>query len=633
MNMIFLKSDLKENNLKIQKISEIDAEASDLGAFKNDDRLTLRLFVPRFFCSTEVKLHLHFDFSDEFRIFPLLLNEFSDYEDIYEVTIDLKDIAGDSEGLFYYYFKFSTQFGSVYVGNNGTVTLNFDKISKEQLLVYKSDFIPPENFSDGIMYQIFVDRFFDGGFKILPGKNKVLYTDWYGKKFNYADVSCPEVKNNDFYGGNLWGVADKLDYLLSLGVGIIYLCPIFEAFSNHKYDTGDYSKVDKMFGEEEALINLISECKKRGIKIILDGVFNHTGDDSLYFNKYQNYETQGAYNSKKSQFYKWYKFEDFPDKYECWWGIKTLPSVNGDEPSWLQFICGEDGILRKYLRLGIDGWRLDVADELSDRFLCELRGAVKSENKDALIIGEVWEDASNKISYGKRRRYFGGSQLDSVMNYPLKEGIISYILTKNNKTLIKTAKTLWAHYPRSVSRNLMNFLGTHDTERILTVLADVGTQHMTNRELSVFKLSDEQRKIAKKRLKLAWALLVAFPGIPCIFYGDEAGIEGGHDPFCRMTYPWGREDIELLDYYKKISKIYKSYMVFKKGNFQIVDTGDASRFMMIRSDISETICICVNLSDRVWNIAFENTPKRLLSKKMCDEVALLEAGEIEYFLL
>ena len=377
-----------------------------------------------------------------------------------------------------------------------------------------------------------------------------------------------------FFGGDLYGIIDKLDYIEELGVTCLYLSPIFDAYSNHKYDTGDYMSVDSMFGSEKALDTLIKEAKKRNIHIIFDGVFNHTGADSIYFNKFGNYSSVGAYQSKESPYYEWYNFRNYPDDYECWWDVKILPRVNSDSLSYQKYILGDGGVVEKWMKKGIDGFRLDVADELSDSFLRTLNKKLKSINPNGIVYGEVWEDASNKIAYDKRKKYFLGNELDSVMNYPLREAIIAYIKHGDSEKLYSTCKMLYSHYPKHNADLLMNLLGTHDTERILTVLGGESSEGYTNAQLSTKRMTRQERKTAVSLLKLAYSIVATVPGVPCIYYGDEAGMEGYRDPFNRLPYPWGKEDKELLDYYKRIGRIRKNEPVFKDGYFEIIECNE-----------------------------------------------------------
>ena len=423
----------------------------------------------------------------------------------------------------------------------------------------------------------------------------VVNSDWYDGVPEYPEYPGGFVKNNMFFGGTLWGIIEKLPYLKELGVDIIYLNPIFEAYSNHKYDTGNYMRVDAMFGGDEAFDALVREADKLGIGIILDGVFNHTGSDSIYFNKNGRYNSVGAYNSRESEYYDWYIFTDYPDEYESWWGIEILPKINGKNSAFREFICGENGVIKHYLKRGAYGWRLDVADELDEDMLKGIRAAAKSE-KDAPVIGEVWEDASNKVAYDRRRHYFRGYELDSVMNYPLRRAVIDFLLKGDSEQIARITTELYMHYPKAVSDALMNFLGTHDTERILTVLGGEDISEKSNAELSVYKMSRENREKATELLKLAYLIIATMPGVPCIYYGDEAGLEGARDPFNRKPYPWGRENGELVSWYKTVGSLRKSEPLFKDGYYRVLES-DSGYFVYERFNDEKRIVVAVNRSN------------------------------------
>ena len=458
------------------------------------------------------------------------------------------------------------------------------------------------------MYQIFVDRFCKGSKKVPVRKDCKINDDWYEGIPEFAEKSGDPLENNMFFGGTLWGVIEKLDYLKKIGVNILYLCPIFKAFSNHKYDTGDYETVDEMFGGDKAFDKLVKEAKKRDMKIILDGVFNHTGDDSKYFNRYGKYENVGAYQSKDSEYFDWYKFDEFPNKYEAWWGIEILPRLMGDNPKVMDYFLSEKGVVRKWLKRGISGWRLDVADELSEKFLEGLNAAAKSEKEDALIIGEVWENAADKVSYSKRRKYFRGKQLDSVMNYPVKYAIIDFIKDKNAEKFYNSVTEIYSSYPQFCSDVLMNLVGSHDTERILTILGGESPEGKTNAELSTKKMTDEQLCDGTRKLKVASVLQFTLPGIPMIYYGDEAGMEGYHDPFCRRPFPWGKENGELVSHYTRLSHIKREQeslceaplefvlhddglVVYKRGDITVaVNVSDNERTLPMKGKFTELLC-------------------------------------------
>lgn len=519
----------------------------------------------------------------------------------FSVTIDLSLYDNGGLGLYFYKYSFNTPSGVFemhrreldFAEELSYASDGFD--GAFQLLIYKKRADIPKFLRGAVMYQIFPDRFCRGA-DIPPRPDAIVQNE--GDVPIFAEPG-KKMLNNNFFRGDLWGVIEKLDYIKSLGVNIIYLNPIFKAYSNHRYDTGDYMHVDEMLGGDEALKALISSAKEKGIDVVLDGVFNHTGDDSVYFNKYGKYDSVGAFQSKDSPYYEWYNFEKYPDEYEAWWGIKILPRVKCDHPSYREFICGEKGVVRKYLRMGISGWRLDVADELSDEFLAELKSAALAEKNDAYVLGEVWEDATNKISYGVRRKYFHGDELDGVMNYPCRTAIIDYLKKGDYLGLIRTFRRVYGNYPPECASMSMNTLGTHDTERILTALAGEDPGGKSRTELSKIKLTKKQRDLGERLLKMAYTMLVSLPGIPCIYYGDEAGMEGYGDPFCRGFYPWGHENRDLIDYFSKIGKIRRSEDIFADGEFA-VRFADSDIACFERIDDESTVAVVVNRSVKIY---------------------------------
>ena len=513
-------------------------------------------------------------------------------------------------GLYFYYFRIGDDYFGCGALRRGSF-MPLKNLVSWQITVYDKQYRTPDWMKGGVMYQIFPDRFYKAG--DLPiAQGKILRGDWGGLP-NYRPNEFGKVLNNDFFGGNLAGITEKLDYLHDLGVTVIYLNPIFEAYSNHRYDTGDYLKIDPLLGETKDLDNLVSEAKARGIHIVLDGVFNHTGSDSRYFNRYNHYDSVGAYQSPYSPYFDWYTFHSYPDSYDSWWGIETLPAVNETSPSYQEFIFGENGVLKTWLKHGIGGYRLDVADELPDFFLEKLRKAVKDCNSEAVIIGEVWEDASNKIAYSKRRKYLQGHELDSVMNYPLKDAIISYVLSGNTKQLRETIDLLIDHYPKQTLDVLMNILGTHDTSRILTVLS--GKTCSNKDEMAVTFLTEREKASAKMKLMMAAVLQFTLPGIPCIFYGDENGMEGFIDPFCRRCYDWTKSDNELIAFYKQLGKIRQNNKVFRDGEYKEI-FGDNSCLVYSRQNgTDDSIYVYVNNSSDVYTMKFDGTYVDLLSEK------------------
>ena len=522
-------------------------------------------------------------------------------------------------GLYFYCFKIGNRYFSCGNLKRGRFT---EKPNLWQLTVFDANFSTPEWLKGGVMYQIFPDRFHKFGDLPVP-EGKILHKSW-GEMPCFRPNEHGKVLNCDFFGGNLRGIEEKLDYLQSLHVSTVYLNPIFEAYSNHRYDTGDYMKIDSLLGTEDDLRSLVLQAKKRGIKLILDGVFNHTGDNSRYFNRYGKYDSVGAYQSKNSPYYGWYHFTDYPNRYESWWGIETLPAVEERSQSYQDFIFGKDGVLKKWLGFGIGGYRLDVADELPDFFLEKLRDSVKEENEDAVIIGEVWEDATNKIAYGQRRQYLHGYELDSVMNYPLKDAIIQFVLSGNTTKFRETIFTLIDHYPKQVLDCLMNVLGTHDTARILNVLCEKRCNN--KEEMSKTRLSDEERALGKERMKIAALLQFTLPGVPCIYYGDEIAMEGDIDPFCRKCFDWNAHEEEFTDYYRMLGDIRtKQYpSVFKDGAYREIFADDG--FLLYeRKSQSNRVLVYVNLSKKDYSLTLEEGYHDLFAKKPCANTYQIQA--------
>ncbi len=509
--------------------------------------------------------------------FPMVVYTQNDTDTVYSCQLDTKKLCcrGQS-GLYYYEFLFLKGFDTMFTEsiNNVDFFLSRSSGARFRLLIFENTYHTPTWFGKGVMYHIFVDRFCRGQGPVGTRDDAKIDPDWENGVPQYAPYPGAPVSNNVFFGGNLWGVAEKLDYLASLGVSVIYLSPVFKAYSNHKYDTGDYEQIDPAFGGEAAFTHLLAKAREKGMRIILDGVFNHTGDDSRYFNRYGKYEEQGAYQSPDSRYAGWYDFKSYPDQYECWWGIPILPRLNHSNEVCRKYFTGKQGIARKYVKMGIGGWRLDVADELSDEFLDEFREAVKEESKgECVVIGEVWENAADKIAYSKRRRYLSGKQLDSVMNYPVRNGILDFVRYRDAEGLYHVLTELYSSYPEEVCHSLMNLVGTHDTERILTMAGSTEEDlDKTNEQLAAYRLSPEKRAKAIGLVKIAAALQYTVFGIPSLYYGDELGLEGAHDPFCRMPMPWHEMGdpvrADLLAFYQKLGQLRAQHPALDGGAFE-----------------------------------------------------------------
>ena len=572
--------------------------ASCRGAFSLDEIIDFSVYVPRKLGASAVVLRICKDGEGD-RDLPLSFVTTEDGIDEYTLSLSCRALCEQEErGLFFYEFLFLRGFDTLFTSTSNQVDFTLEPYSSQRfaLSVYSEKFCVPEWFSGQIMYHIFVDRFYRGEGAVSMRDDVILNEDWENGIPQYPEKNGDPLANNMFFGGNLWGIAEKIPYLKSLGVGILYLSPIFRAYSNHKYDTGDYLEIDGMFGGQAAFEHLLKSAKEADMRVILDGVFNHTGNNSRYFDRFGEYGGKGAYANPKSPYRDWYCWSPDSSKYETWWGIEILPKLNPQSAECREFLAGRGGVAEHYIKMGIDGWRLDVADELSNAFLDELRNTVKkSSNGEAVIIGEVWENAALKEAYGQRRRYFGGRQLDSVMNYPLRNGILAFLLDGDAMFLADILKEIYATYPRCVCDSLMNLLGTHDTERILTVLGEGNDRNFdeTNEVLSTKRLTQEQYQKGIALLKMAAVIQYTVYGVPSIFYGDEAGLEGYHDPFCRRPYPWGRENGELLNFYQKLGEIRTTHSAFNAGEFSL-DAADGRFLAFTRWNEQEKITVLVN---------------------------------------
>ena len=544
--------------------------------------------------------------------------------DAWEATLTIP-----SPGLYFYHFSYNTPFGegSIYLQGAGCGVFS-PSGAEWQLTVYDAALTTPEWPKGGILYQVFPDRFCKGAGDVqnVPA-DRIMHrsTD---EKPEWRPDGEGKIRNNDYYGGNLAGITEKLDYLTSLGVTMLYLNPIFEAHESHRYNTADYTKIDPLLGSEADFKTLCAEAKKRGIRVILDGVFSHTGADSVYFNREKRYGEGGAFNDENSPYRPWYTFT--PDgKYKAWWGIDTLPEVNEDDPSYIDFICGEDGIAAKWLRAGASGWRLDVADELPDGFLDALCARVKAESPDYLVLGEVWEDASNKISHGGRRRYLLGKQLDSVMNYPFANAILDFLLTGSAEEFTETVLTICEHYPKPILDCLMNHIGTHDTARILTRLTRPDLASKPRAVQAQYRITEEEKERGVRLLKEATVLQYTLPGFPSIYYGDEAGMSGGSDPFNRAFFPWGHEDADLTDWYRRLGKLRRRLSCLADGTFRSY-SAMLSCVAYVRENATEKLFVISNRNenDITYNLPaeFQNGRELLTDASVCYDVPVPACG-------
>ena len=566
------------------------------GCVAPEENCRLRIHIPTSVETAAVNVIFQKDDDGSRKEFPFALKETRGAYQVWESNFSM-----DAPGLFFYYFTITGRTGTFRLFKQGNDT-NMEAGDMWQLTCYPKDFITPDWAKGANIYQVFPDRFYKAGECDLTGKLQpyIVHKNWDEEVF-WQPTAKGEVLNNDFYGGNFKGITEKLPYIASLGTTILYLNPISKSFSSHRYDTGDYKIPDPMLGTEADFTALCEEAHKLGIRVILDGVYSHTGSDSLYFNKNNTFPGVGAYQSEKSPYHSWFTFHSFPDSYLCWWNFPTLPTVKKLDKAFMDYIIeDEDSVIAHWLRAGADGFRLDVADELPNEFMAALKRRVRQINPDALVLGEVWEDASNKEAYGVRRRYFVDGTLDSVMNYPFRTAILNFLKEKDGGSGLRDAvMTVLENYPQQVVHCNMNLLGTHDTVRILTALVD--DFDGPRQEQAKRKLTAEQRKLAEERLLMASFLQYTLPGSPSLYYGDEAGMEGHKDPFNRRTYPWGREDQELLQHHKALGNLRKENPALRVGETEFF-FAEGGCIGFAKTAEGQKLRCYVNRSKTTWEI-------------------------------
>ncbi len=568
---------------------------STIGAVASGDRLKLRLLLHNDAMCSAAFIRIRNDETNTVTELPLSQKEHLDEYRFWDCEITLE------KGLYWYSFRYESPYGEFFVTKcSHSIGFVSSEGSEWQQTVYDSNFETPEWLYGGVIYQIFPDRFFNSGEpKTNVPNDRYLVSEWL-KTPEYRQNNGICSLGNDYYCGDLAGIEQKLDYISRLGVNCIYLNPIFEAHSNHRYNTADYKKIDALLGTEKDLKRLCSAAKKKGMHIILDGVFSHTGDDSIYFNKYNRYSSVGAYNSTESPYYKWFNFKNWPNDYVSWWGVKSLPETVEENAEFIEYITGKGGIIEYWMKYGISGWRLDVADELPDEFIQKIRTCLKAVDKNAFLLGEVWEDASNKISYSRRRKFLLGDELDSVMNYPFADAIVEFFKSGNAEKLVDTVVDITENYPAPAVKTLMNHLSTHDTTRIITRLADSYESGHDRNWQSNQKLNEDELNIAVNRVAAAAVIQYTLPGIPSVFYGDEVGLQGYGDPFCRAAFPWDNINEKLLDIYKTLGALRKDCSCLKNAEFVPVHS-ENGYIIFMRRDQNDAVLTAVNINSyEVW---------------------------------
>ena len=514
----------------------------------------------------------------------VVLRTWTGKELAYPMTFDGKETWSVSitlpaePGLFWYDFIIYHQDGRILrYGNQadlqgGEGRLWDEGIESFQITMYDPSFTTPDFMHGATIYQIFPDRFHRAPTASVDDrKDRHIHQSWDEDLLTDSDPRSGDHMALDFFAGTLTGIQEKLPYLKQLGVDVIYLNPIFRARSNHRYDTGDYTQIDPLLGNEEEFRALCQAAKEQGMDVILDGVFSHTGEDSRYFNHFGHYDTIGAYQGPESPYYDWYTFKGSRDEYACWWGIPSLPECRKDNPDYQRFMFKDkEGIVPRWIHAGSSGWRLDVADELSMDFLRKLRVAAKKADPQAVVLGEVWEDASNKVAYGQMRCYCTGDTLDSVMNYPLREAILAFVTGEGTAhDLARLINHQAEVYPAQFRYALMNLIGSHDRARVLNVLCGKEGKELCKAEQQALRLTPAEYELAVRRYKLCVDILCALPGCPTIYYGDEVGLTGCPDPFCRRPFPWAHQDEALRSFVSAKLTHHQQSDVLKVGLCQV----------------------------------------------------------------
>lgn len=536
------------------------AHKTPFGAVRAGTSVTFTLLVPHSFGCTTPYILFGRD-GDTPSLFPLVRQASQGDCDVFSITL-----APEQAGLYSYYFDLYTDYRKLFCGAGCEAYITTGQGPLWQLTVYEADFTTPHHMRGGILYQIFPDRFCEGvPNKPMPFPDRVYRENKLGEPYFWPNEQGGQL-NRDYYGGDLVGIVLKLPYLAEMGVTSLYLNPIFEAHSNHRYNTADYLNVDPLLGTNDDFTALCEAAKPYGIGVIVDGVFSHTGSDSVYFNREGRYGAGGAYHDKHSPYRRWY---DFSPNYRCgyrsWWGFETLPEVNENDACYRSFICGENGVIDTWMRRGAAGFRLDVADELPDDFIEDIRSAVKRHGDDKYLLGEVWEDATTKWSYGCRRTYLLGKGLDAVMNYPFRSAVLDFCRGAAAQDAAESLVRICENYPAPALHTLMNFLSTHDTIRAITALVGENGEGKDRYWQSGRKLTPEAYEHGIALLRLAYAMIYTLPGIPSVFYGDEIALQGYKDPFNRGFFDWNSAETRVRPVLCALAKQRRGCAAFREG--------------------------------------------------------------------
>ena len=566
-------------------------------------------------------------------------------------------------------------------------------------MIYRSGFQTPDWMKNAVVYQIFPDRFYDAAecnnFAQLTARGEVNYeyiTDWYTLPENPEQeglLTEAEYKatgahwgdgewSNEIYGGDLRGIIERIDYLKALGVNVIYLNPVFSSISSHRYDACDYRKIDPVLGTMGNFQELVKVAEANDMHIILDGVFNHVSDDSIYFDRYYKFlgtsEKIGAYpywayvydymaehgaeqsaaeTAAKEYFSKEYGITDYAYTewfavnntplidadtgkdavdniglragktvygYEGWWGYDSMPvilSTNGSEyqtGNWgEEIIYNEDGssVTQFWLSEGMDGWRLDVANEVSDETWQEFRKSVKALNSDAVIIGEIWTDAT---------KYLLGDMYDSVMNYMFRNAVTSFAMGGDASESTNTLERLRERYPKEAFYAMMNLVASHDTSRVLSYLDGVGDDRAQKDVDSAFPTYEKTSELAKQRQYLVAFLQFTYAGAPTIYYGDEIGMAGADDPDDRRGFTWGKGNKDIVTWYANLAAIRAQYPALRTGSVESFAVNE-NTMAFVRRDAQDAIIVLANNISDAQEIVLKPADQNVTAKTLTDTIS------------
>lgn len=539
--------------------SRQDYYKNPYGAVPCDTAVLLRCDYTDYNCFPV--LYFRYEAFDFCRTFSFKPDKTIIHDGIFTAEYNLNSTFFNNAGLYFYWF--STEKG--------------ERTKEYQITVYEKQLTVPKWFLNSIIYQVFPDRFYKAeDNRALPKSNSFMYSDWNDIPM-YIKDNQQRIARWEFFGGNLKGIEEKLEYIKELGADTVYINPIFEARSNHRYDTADYHKIDSLLGGDDAFDELITAMKLENMHVVLDGVFNHTGKCSKYFSDCKN---------ENSLYKDWYSFKD-DGTYDCWWGVDDLPSINKSCKSFAEFVAdSENSVVRYWSRKGIDGWRLDVADELSDILLQKIRSAAEKEIKEPVIIGEVWENASNKKSYGQRKMYFTKPELHTHTNYVFRDSLMAFFNgSVSGYDTAEVFENIKETYPKHNFYAQVNMTGSHDVERLMSLMLNI---------------TKNDRRLARDLIKCYSLIQFTAVGVPLVYYGDETCLEGGKDPDNRRTYPWGNEDSEMIKWFADLAVMRKSLTTLVFGDAEYFGVSDGNVFAMLRysNDESDSDALYLTICDR-----------------------------------